>query len=182
MPIISTDIKFYYSVASGSAGDSTAGSAATTYEGKWMSNTQWTGGTLDDLFSDVTGAENAGGQVDYRCIFIYNTNATNTFITPVIWFSALVSSSGATTKALGLDTTAASPYNSSSQQALTIANSTTAPTGVTFSTPTTFASGISLGSLLPGYVVAVWIQRTAINGVALNNDGFTLGLQGNTGG
>jgi hypothetical protein len=147
--------------------------------GGYVSTTQWHGGVLDDLFSDITGAENFSGQVDYRCVFLLNSNGTDTLTSPVLWFSGSVA--GGALKFFGVDPTAPSPVGSSSPQAVTIANSTTPPSGVVFHNPTSYATGIGLSNLPPNYVVAIWFQREAINSAAINNDGFTLSVQGNTG-
>jgi hypothetical protein len=88
---------------------------------------------------------------------------------------------GGASIAIGVDTTAASALGSATAQALTIANETTAPAGVTFSAPTTAAGGISLGSIPVGNVRAVWVRRTAANTAALSGDGVTLAVSGDTG-
>jgi hypothetical protein len=82
--------------------------------------------------------------------------------------------------AIGLDTTAASSAGSAVAQALTIANETTAPVGVTFSTPTTKVAGLTIGDLGPGQCRAYWIKRTANNTGAVNADGFSFSLEGDT--
>ena len=161
-----------YSTQSGSAGNTTAQSNPNNSLGGYMSTTQWTGGTLNDLFSDITGDENADLQVDYRCIFLQNTNGTLTLLSPVLWIASEVA--GGADIALGMDPTAASAIGTSSAQAVTVANSLTAPSGVTFSSPTTFSGGISMGNLPAGQCVAFWFKRTATNSAALNNDGVTI--------
>jgi hypothetical protein len=172
MPILSSQLLFMYSTASGSAGNTTAQANPNASLGGYMSTTQWTGGTLNDLFSDITGDENASGQVDYRCIFLQNTNGTLTLLSPVLWIASEVA--GGATIALGMDPTPASAIGSSSAQSVTVANTLTAPSGVTFSSPTTFNTGISMGNLPAGQCVAFWFKRTATNSAALNNDGVTI--------
>lgn len=56
--ITSGEVLFKYSVKTGTAGNSTAGTAAGSL-GKYISTTAWAGGALNDLFDDVSGAENA---------------------------------------------------------------------------------------------------------------------------
>lgn len=178
MPIITSDILTKFATTAGSAGNSTAQADPAASLGKYISTSTWSGGTLHDLFDAVTGDENAASRVDYRCLFIHNNHATLTYEGVVVYISAEVA--GGCNVALGVDTTAASAIGSSSAQALTISSETTAPSGVSFSTPTTKATGLSLGNIGPGQCKAIWVRRTATNSVAVNNDGFTLAIAGDT--
>lgn len=178
MPISTSDIKFRWSTTSGSAGNSTANSTAGTSLGKYMSSTDITDATLNNLFPDVTGDENAASNVDYQCLFVYNSHGTITWQNVVVWMSAEVS--GGVSCAVGIDTTAASANNNSSAQGLIIANKNTAPSGVSFSSPTSKGTGLSLGSLTAGQCRAVWVRRTAANTSAVNSDGVTVRAEGDT--
>jgi hypothetical protein len=178
MPIVDTDIKFKLSVTTGSAGNTTAQGNVNNSLGKYISTTEITDNTLNNLFDDISGAENAASTVDYRCLFIHNSHASITALTCLLWIQSEVS--GGASIAIGLDTNGAVPIGQSSAQAVTIANETTAPSGVTFSTPTSSGTGLSIGSLQPGYCIGVWIRRTAANTSAVNNDGATLGFQCDT--
>lgn len=177
MAILSTDIVLRYSTASGSAGDTTAGTAATSL-GKYVSTTVVTAGA-NGVFDDVSGAENAASTVDYRCIFVLNNHATLTATSVTVYASAEVA--GGASVALALDSIAASAKGSAPAQSATIASETTAPTGVgAFSTPTTDGTGLAIGSLAPGQVKAIWVRRTAANSAALTGDGFTLAISFDT--
>lgn len=176
--IVAGDILWKYSTTAGAAGNSTAGTAAGSL-GKYISTTAWAGGTINDLFDNVSGAENAASTVDYRCIFIHNSNAANTYENVVAWISAEVA--GGTSIAIGVDTTAASAIGSASAQAVQIASETTAPAGISFSSPTTQGAGISIGNIPVGNCRAIWIRRTAANTSALSGDGVTLSVAGDTG-
>ena len=177
--IVAGDILFKYSAPGASAGDATAGTANGSL-GKYMSSTQWSGGSLNDLFDDISGAENAASTVDYRCIFIHNSNASNDYQNVVVYLSAEVS--GGASIAIAIDSIAASAHGTSSTQAATIATETTTPTGVgTFSSPTTAGTGLSLGTIPVGDCRAVWVRRTAANSAALSNDGVTIAVSGDTG-
>ncbi len=116
--------------------------------------------------------ENANQQVDYRAIFIHNNHGSLTLLSPKLWIASEVS--GGANIALGIDTTSASSINSSSAQALTVANTLTAPSGVSFSSPTSKPSGLSLGDIPAGQCKAFWFRRTATNSAALTNDGVTI--------
>lgn len=175
--IISGEILFKYSVAA-AAGNTTAGSAATSL-GDQISITPWNGGSPNDLFDDITGAENAASVVDYRCIFVHNSNTANALENAVVYLSAEVPSGASI--AVGADTTPASVLGASSAQALTVANETTAPAGVAFSSPTSAGAGVALGNIPAGQVKAFWVRRTAANSGALSNDGVTIAVTGDTG-
>ena len=104
------------------------------------------GGLLDT----VSAANSISGHVDYRCFYILNVSATA--INSVrVWISSIPSGSDI---AVGLD-----PAGTSGN-ATTIANETTAPAGVTFSTPTTAASGLFVATVAASGKFAVWIRRT----------------------
>ncbi len=177
MPIASSDIVFRYSVVTGSAGDSTAGTQAGSL-GKYISTTAVTAGA-NGQFDDISGAENAASTVDYRCNFVLNNHGTLTLTSPTTYISA--ETAGGASIALATDNIAVSAKGSASAQAAQIANETTAPSGVSaFSSPTTAAGGLSLGNIAAGSVKGVWIRRTAANSAALDNDGYTWAVTGDT--
>lgn len=176
--ITAGEILFKYSV-SAAAGNTTAGTAATSL-GDQISTTAWAGSVANDLFDDISGAENAASTVDYRCIFVHNSNASNALQNAVVYLSAEVAL-GANI-AIATDNIAASALGSASAQAAVIASETTAPTGVSaFSSPTTIGTGLSLGTIPAGSVKAFWIRRTAANSAALSADGVTIAVTGDTG-
>lgn len=178
MPIASTDILQKWSTTAGTAGNQNAAGAAGTSLGKYIATTQITDATLNNLFPDVTGDENAASNVDYQCVFVHNAHASLTLQSPVIYISAEVA--GGVSAAIAVDSTAASALANASAQALTIANKNTAPASITFSSPTTKATGLSLGNIANGQVKAFWIRRTAANTTAVNSDGVTVTVAGDT--
>lgn len=176
--ITSGEILFKYSV-SAAAGNTTAGTAATSL-GDQISTTAWAGGVANDLYDDVSGAENVAMAPEYRCIFVHNSNAANALQNAVVYLSAEVAL-GANI-AIAVDNIAVSALGSASAQAAVIASETTTPTGVgTFSSPTTAGAGLSLGSIPAGSVKAFWIRRTPTNSAALSGDGVTIAVTGDTG-
>lgn len=177
--IVGSDIVTRYTTTSGAAGDSTAGTAGGSL-GKYASTTAWAGGSLNDLFDDISGAENAASTVDYRGNAVLNNNASNVFENPVIYISA--ETAGGASMALAVDGTAASAKGGASAQMASIANETTAPTGTGgFSAPTTLGAGLALSNIAVGFVKGIWFRRTAANSAALSADGFTLTIAGDTG-
>ena len=125
------------------------------------------------LFDDVSSAQAAAGLVEYRCFYVHNNNGTLTLIAPKIWIQSNTPSA-TTTVAIGLGTSA----QGATEQ--TVANEGTAPSGVTFSEPADFATGISLGDIPNGGHRAVWVRRTVNAGTAAVADSFTLRVQGDT--
>lgn len=177
MPIVAADILRKYSIKTGTAGNQSAGNAAGSL-GKYISTTQITDNTLNNLFDDISGTENQANTVDYRCEFIHNAHASLTLLAPVAWISSEVA--GGASIALSVDTTAASAIGSASAQAKEIANETTAPTSQTFSAPTTKGAGLALSDIPSGQCKALWWRRTAANTVAVSNDGATVTIEGDT--
>jgi len=178
VPIATADIKFKYATTAGSAGNSGAGAANSSF-GKYISTTEVADATLNALFDDITGTENAALDVEYRCVFIHNSHATLTLVAPILWVSAEVADGASV--AIGLDPTAPSAVGSASAQALEVTDEQDDPAGVVFSTPTTKAGGLAIASIPAGQCAAFWVRRTATNSDATNGDGFTYRLEGDTG-
>ncbi|MDB6026307.1 MAG: hypothetical protein JWM68_2530 [Verrucomicrobiales bacterium] len=174
MPIASTDILVFLSTTSGAAGNSIAQGNPNLSLGKYISTTQWTGGSLHDLFDVITGDENAASTVDYRCVFLRNAHVSLAALAPfAAWLASEVG--GGASLAIGVDPAGASPIGQAGAQAAIIANENTAPAGVTFTAPTTKSTGISLPApMAAGNCVAVWIRRTAANSAPIDADGATL--------
>jgi hypothetical protein len=175
--IIATDILYKLSTTSGSAGNTLTGTPGSSL-GKYISTTQITDATLSNLFLTITGDQNAAGQVDYQCVFVHNNHATLTLLAPYLWIYS--ETAGGATTALALDSTAASAIGSASAQALTIATSLTAPSGPSFSAPTTKSGGIAMGDIPAGYCKAFWVRRTASNTGAVDVDGVLVRVEGDT--
>lgn len=176
MAIVNSDIKLKLSTIAGSAGNSNAGVVGASL-GKYVSTTEIPGGQ-NDLFPNITGAENAANQVDYACVFVHNTHATLTLQQAKVYLSAEVA--GGASTAIGVDPSAASAVGAASAQAVTVASDTTAPAGVTFSAPTTAGAALSLGDIGPGQVKAFWVRRTAANSAPVASDGVTFTVFGDT--
>jgi hypothetical protein len=178
MPIASSDVLIKTSISTGTAGNQSTQTTAGSSLGKYISTSQITDATLNNLFPDVTGDENAASNVDYQCVFVHNNHGSLTLQSPVIYISAEVA--GGVSAAIAVDSTASSALGSASAQSLTIANKNTAPAAISFSSPTTKATGLSLGNIANGNVKAFWIRRTAANTAAVNSDGATVTVAGDT--
>lgn len=127
--------------------------------------------TLNNLFDNVSGAESEAGDVEYRCVYVRNGNATLTMQNAVVWIQTNTPAAGSTID-IGLGTSA---INGTEQ---TVANESTAPSGVTFSAAATEGAAISLGNIPTGQHCAFWIRRTITAGAAAyNNDSVTLRIK-----
>lgn len=186
--IVSTDILFMLAAPGASAGNTVTGTVGNSW-GNYVSTTQISATPLDNLFPDITGAQNAASQVDYACIFILNNTASgNSMLNTVAWLPLSLFVAGGANIALAGDPIAASAKGSSSQQAQLITASTNAPAGVSgyvspvSSAPVSpsYTGGIQLGTIAPNQVRAVWIRRSATNSPPVNNDGFTLEIDFDT--
>jgi len=178
MAITSSDLLFKFSTVLGAAGNSLTGTAAGSL-GKYISTTQLTDASLNNLYDDVSGAENEASDVEYRCFFIHNNHASLTLESPVVWIYSQVA--GGTSVAVAVDTTAASAIGSVPVQGVTVVDESTAPTGPTFyTTCVSKATGLALGNIAAGYCKAIWIRRTAANTGALDSDGAIIRVEGDT--
>ncbi len=175
--ITTAELVWRYSVNTG-PGNSTAGTANDSLGG-FMSSTAWLGGTLHDLFDIITGDENTASEAEWRLVFVYNTNAANALQTPKIWIPA--ETAGGANWACALDGTGVTAAALATAQAERVANENTAPTGETFSSPTTKAGGLAPANIPSGSVLPIWIRRTATNSAAQNADGATIRIEGDSG-
>lgn len=123
------------------------------------------------LFDVVSSAEAAAGRVEYRCVSLFNNHGTETLYGVKVWLSANTPSPS-TDAAIGLGSSGLSGTEQ------TVANESTAPVGVTFSSPSTQGSGLSVGDLPAGAWINIWIRRTVNPGAASTTDSFTLDFSG----
>lgn len=169
--ITANQIEFLLSAPQATAGYTMAGVPGNSL-GLYASTSQLStaSGGLDNMFTDWTGAMNAADQVDYACAFIWNTNTTNTMLSPVAWLpNSLLGAGNQAVFAIAADLVSPSLIGASNPQAQAIQTPLIAPTGVTWYSPSaTSAGGAPLANVPPNYCAAVWIRRTA-NGVAATN-------------
>lgn len=161
MSVTASDIKYYYTGSgTSSAPGSSLGGANTNYV---------LATTLEKLFDVVTPEDAVAGTIEYRALDVKNDNSSDTLFDAFLWVSLETTS---------VSTTVAYAYDSAGTQS--IVNETTAPTSVTFSTPTTKATGISLGDMAPGDRRRIWLKRTVSAGAAKTTDTGTLIVGGGT--
>lgn len=182
MPIVAGDLLFKLSTTAGAAGNTTAQGDPNASFGKYISTTQVSGTALNNLFDDISGAENAASDVEYRCFFLHNNHGSLTYQNAVVYLSGGDPAGGANV-AIAVDSTAASAIGSGTAQALEIADegdSGTVLSGLTFSAPTTAGTGLALGNIGPGQCRAIWVRRSATNSAAVTAETVTLAVSGDT--
>jgi hypothetical protein len=170
-----TEVQLLLAAPQAAQGYATPGSVYNS-NGRWASTTQLNATTtLNNLFPDLTGPQNAAEQVDYQALFVYNSDDTDTMTNVWAWLPTSAVA-GPLDWAVGADSTGVSSYNSIIQQAGYITAPTLAPTTVTtFYGPSSSASGgAQLPSIGPGQVAPIWIRRTANNSAAYAGDTFNL--------
>lgn len=173
------DIGFYLSVPGAGPGFSDAQADPNDSLGGFISTTAIIDASLHNLFDVITGDENANEAVDYRCFFIRNASTTNDWLGVTVWISDEVA--GGAIAAIGLDPAGATAEDSAVAQAATIADEDSAPSGVSFSAPTSKGAGLVIGDIGPEEVAAVWVRRTATDSAAQDLDGVTIRAEGDTG-
>lgn len=178
MAIVSSDLVLRYSVLTGAAGNTTAGTMAGSL-GKYVSTSAPTDNVLNNWFNDYTAAENSALAVKYRLFFILNNHATITWGTPGVYLSA--ETAGGVSVAVSWDTTGVTAKGAAPAQAKQIASETTAPTSQSFTAPTTLGTMLSLGASIPaGSGAGLWVRQTGLAGAALDNDSVSLTFSGTT--
>lgn len=165
MPIVAGDI--HYRLSGGAANATPILSL-----GGAMSTTTDAAATL---FDDVTGAESAAGDTEYRAVYVYNAHGSLTYLAPTLWISTDTPSAD-TDADIALATEA---VNTAIAQ--TIANENTAPSSVTFAnTAVSFGTGLVSADIPFGQFKGVWVKRVVTAGAAAFADSFTISCQGDT--
>lgn len=162
MPIVSTDIKYRLS-----------GGASNTDPAAALGGAKSSTDAASTIFDDVSSAEATAGDIEYRCVYVHNNHGTLTLQGAKVWIQTQTPSAD-TDVAIGLGSSA---VNGTEQ---TVANEGTAPTSVTFSAPSSFAGGLTIGDIPAGQHKAVWVRRTVNAGAAAASDSFALRVQGDT--
>jgi len=158
MPIVESDLLFRFSIKTGSAGNTLSQDDPNQSLGKYIATNVYTNDSLHNLFDVVSAAEEEGGSIDYRCIFALNNHATLTWKGARFWIES--QAEGGATITVGKDPAGATPKGQAAAQAAEIATEGDTPAGVSFSSPSGYADGISLGDIAAGYCHAIWIKRT----------------------
>lgn len=169
------EVQYLLAAPNASSGYSAAGTVYNS-NGKYCATTQVNVEVAaNNIFPDLTGVQNAAQMVDYQCLFVYNSDVTASMANTYVWLPTSSILTNAVTWAIAADTTGVSNYNTSSQQALLIANPQVAPAGISswVGPSSTFSGGVHIDTIGPRQVFPVWIRRTA-TGIAAATAGFTM--------
>jgi len=162
MAIQSTDIQYRLS-----------GGASNTSAAASLGGAKSSAAVPAAIFDDVSSAEAAAGDTEYRCVYVHNGHASLPLIGAAL-FILVNTPSTSTTVDVGVGTSA---VNGTEQS---VADESTAPSSVTFSAAANQAAGIALGDIPAGQSRAVWVRRTISAGAAAYNDTFSLRVAGDT--
>ena len=167
MPIVSGDIDIHLSGgASNTDTDASLGGA--------ISTTEVADASLHNLFDIVSSSEASAGDTEYRCIYVKNNHGSLALQSAVIWIQTVTPSTD-TVVAIAL---AGEGVNGTAE---TVADESTAPSGESFTSPTTEGAALSIGNIPAGEHQAVWIRRTVSSGAsAYTSDSVVLRVKGDT--
>lgn len=155
---------------SGGAGNSDPNSSL----GGTISTTAVTDNTTHNVFDVVSSAESSAGDTEYRCIYVRNSHASLTLQSAKVWINTNTPSADTAVR-IALGTSA---VNATEQ---TIANESTAPSGVTWSTAANEGAALSIGNIPNGQHKAIWIERViSAAASAANDDSYILSYAGDT--
>ena len=124
--------------------------------------------TTHNLFDQVSGTESNAGDTEYRGCYLLNNHGSLTAQAATIYISSN------TTQA---DTSAEIALAGEGLNATieTVGNENTAPAGETFSSPSTYATGLVMGNIPFSQRYGFWVKRIINAGaVAFNDDAMTM--------
>lgn len=135
-----------------------------------MSSTELVDNSLHNLFDSVSGPEHTAGDNEYRAVYIRNNHGSLTAQSVVVWIST-----DSTSSESELDIALQDEAVNTNME--TVANENTAPSGESFSHPSSRGAGIALGNLAPGDRRGIWIKRMITAGsTAQANDTAVLSI------
>ena len=157
MPITTSDLLIRLS------GGSSNSDPNASIGGIMSTTTTVTDNTTHNLFDQVSGTESNAGDTEYRMVYLLNNHGSLTAQNTRIYISSNTGSAD-TTIEIGL---AAAGLNATETA---IADENTAPASVSFSAPTSYATGLNAGNIPAGQRYGVWIKRIVNAGAAAVND------------
>ena len=170
MAIAASDIKLRISGANASATDpngSYGGAMSTVSGGIIVTN------VLNNDMDDITSAEASSGITIYHNYYYKNEHGSLTYISPKFYIDTQTNS-GDTSVAMAL---VAEAKNVATTR---LTNETTAPSGITFTTPANYAGGIAIGSLDAADYRGIWVKYIVGSSASAVLDAYTLGIQGDS--
>jgi hypothetical protein len=127
-----------------------------------------------NLFGAVPSGEASAGSTKYRCVYVHNGSGTFEARLLSVWIAANTPSAS-TTFEIGVGAAAVNGTETA------VGAETTAPSGVTFSSPSTEGAALLLGTVPVGQHKALWIKRVVSPGAsAIASDNATLTFKCNS--
>jgi len=164
LAITSTDLKLFHS---GGGSNSTI---ANDIAGD-ISSVELTDNSLNNLWDDTSGDEGSVGDTEYRKIFFKNGHGSLTAIGTTLWILTQTTSANDAIS-IGLDPAGAGTAGAD------IANESTSPAGVTFSAPSSKATGLVLGNITAGTRYAIWVKRVVdASAAAIDSNSYVLKIE-----
>lgn len=140
--------------------------------GNAISSASISTGLVNNLFPDVTPTQALSGITRYRCFYVKNLNATMMLQLPKIWIVTNTLSAFDE-----IDLAIGSAAKNASEPA--IANETTAPTGITFTHPSSESVSLNLPTLNAGDYQSVWARITVqANANPMDNNACIIRVRG----
>jgi len=170
MPITASDINYRLSGGAGNTSpNASLGGAMSTVGGGVI-----TTAVLNNLFDNVSGAEAAAGDIEYRGIYIENAHGSLTWEAVVAWIDSVTTSADDE-----FDIALADEAVGAAME--TITDESTAPVGPSFTRPVSKGTGLSIGNIAFGLYKGIWIRRTVTAGAAaINNNSGSIRCEGDT--
>lgn len=151
----------------------TANSVGNNSLGGIISSTE-VSGSLNSFWDVVSGTESSVGDVEFRCLYVKNNHGSLTLYNAYVWISTNTPSTD-TTVAIALGAAAINATEAA------IADESAVPPAVSFSAPSSYATGLLIGDIPAGQYKAVWVRRTVSAGAAAYaSDSVTISAQGDT--
>jgi hypothetical protein len=110
----------------------------------------------NSLFDDIGAIEAFLGVTNYRCYYVRNRDSTDTLFGVKVYIGS--QPAGDAVFSVGLDPAGVNGG------ATSVGDEETAPGGVVFTSPSTYAGGLLIGDLTPGDNQAIWLKREVAPG------------------
>jgi hypothetical protein len=178
MAIVQGDLEFYYTGAGSHAAAQTDPDASL---GDYRASSIITTSTDNNVFDDVSGAEASSGDTEYRAIAFCNNHGTLALTACVVWIQV---DTGNGEDDISFDVEA--PSNETNGYIQTIANESTAPTGLAgFSDATTKGTGVDCpltsNEVGNGEWFGIWLRRIiSASAGAAAAEAVTMRVEGDT--
>lgn len=139
-----------------------------------ITNDEIASSVLHNVFDIVNKDESQTGDIEYRCIYVKNTNSSSTF-RGVQAYLASQTASQTTSIAFGLGSAAVGGTEQS------ITDESTAPIGISFNESVGAINSELIGDIPAGSYKAIWLRRTVqANTTSASNDSATITFDGAT--